>query len=313
MGRETAAPEGEPVVKTKPYSVLLAALGVIGAQAAATAQAVPAETHLDVPYAQIDGADPGLLSLDIYVPHDAEDRPVVVYVHGGGWQRGDKARVAALAPACLDEGYVFVSTNYRLAPEAPFPAWPEDVAAAIAWTHRNIAEYGGDPGRLWIMGHSAGAHLVALVATDERYLEEHGLTLGDLAAVVPLDTQGLDLTALAADGGGELPRAYRVPFTDDPDVWTEASPATYVEEGKDIPPTLLCYSGGSVPGRVHTGRQAFNEAYAETLRAAGVRAEVVGAPDRTHGQIVREFAVAEDPVAPAVFAFIADVLAAAQN
>lgn len=272
--------------------------------ALAVAAALPAATQTTITYAEIEGVDPRLLSLDIYTPKGAESLPVTVYVHGGGWQKGDKSRAGGMAEAYNNEGYVFVSTNYRLAPDAAFPAWPEDVAAAVAWVHEHISEYGGNPEQLCLMGHSAGAHLVALVGTDGTYLAKQGLSLADLTAVVPLDTQAYDIPTLAQRFGGTLPPAYRVPFTGDPELWAAASPVTHVEPDQGIPPMAIAYSGGMSPRRADPGRARAAEKFAEALREAGVTAEVVPAPEKTHAQINRQFGAEGDHVAEAVFAFL---------
>jgi hypothetical protein len=196
--------------------------------------------------------------------------------------------------------------NYRLAPAAQFPAYPEDVAAGIAWMRQHAAEYGGDPERLVLIGHSAGAHLVALVATDATYLAKHELTLRDLSAVVPLDTEAYDLPALAARFGGRLPDTWGTPFGQDAEVWKAASPALHVAPGKGIPPMLVVYSGGMMDPqrRYNPSRAEDAQAFADTLRGAGVRAEVVGDPKKSHVQIIGEFGLPEDTIAPVVFAFL---------
>jgi len=267
-------------------------------------------THKRIAYAQVEGVDEDLLSLDVYIPEPAADAPVAVFVHGGAWQRGDKAGTdgSSILKSFISRGYAVVSVNYRLAPQAPFPLWAEDVAAAIGWVHEHISDYGGDPDRLCLMGHSAGAHLVALVATDETYLARHGMTLGDVSAVVPLDTQVFDVAALARGPQEQLPHPYPIPFTDDPDVWTAASPITHVATGKGIPPMVIPYSGGMNPQRPNDGRRRAAEAFAEALQEAGVEAEVVPAPEKSHTQIAQEFGTDGDQVAEAVFAFLSRVM-----
>ena len=109
--------------------------------------------------------------LDVYAPPKAKNLPVVFWIHGGGWQGGDKADVQLKPQVFADKGFVFVSTNYRLLPDVDMGTIVRDVATAIRWVHDHIAEYGGDPDRLLVMGHSAGARLAALICTDDRYLK----------------------------------------------------------------------------------------------------------------------------------------------
>jgi acetyl esterase/lipase len=258
--------------------------------------------HKDIRYAEIPGVDPKLTSLDLYSIDSGGPRPVAIFVHGGGWANGDKGGLVNLPGVFAREGYVLVSINYRLSPAAQFPAHAEDVASAVAWTKQNVAGYGGDPGRIFLTGHSAGAHLVALVATDERYLLRHGIRLSDIRAVAPNDTLMYDIPLVAKRFGGTLPRVYAVPFSQDPEFWKFASPSCHVERGKGIPPMMIAYSGGL---RAHGNleRVATAEAFAGTLRAAGVEAVVAHGPEKTHFTIIQEFGQPGDHIGAEMFAF----------
>ncbi|HUG18852.1 MAG TPA: alpha/beta hydrolase, partial [Planctomycetaceae bacterium] len=123
----------------------------------------------DIPY-----ADPAheRQVLDIYTPDDAKNLPVVFWIHGGGWQTGDKTSVQLKPRVFTERGYVFVSTNYRLLPHVEMDVLTRDVAMSLGWVHKNIAKHGGDPKRIFVMGHSAGAQLAALICIDDRYLKE---------------------------------------------------------------------------------------------------------------------------------------------
>ena len=157
---------------------------------------------LNIPFASLPGVDPKLLSLDIYRPKSPSNAgqqaalPVVVMIHGGGWRTGDKANESQgkqKASFFTGRGFVYVSINYRLSPAVQHPAHVEDVAKALAWVADHIASYGGDPERIFLMGHSAGAHLAALVTTDERYLSKLGKSSLKLNGVILLDTAGYDI------------------------------------------------------------------------------------------------------------------------
>ena len=102
--------------------------------------------------------------LDVYSPKNAKNLPVVFWIHGGGWQTGDKANVQRKPQAFTDKGFVFVSTNYRLLPGVDMATIVRDIAKSVRWVHEHIAEYGGDPGFLVVSGGSAGGHLAALAA-----------------------------------------------------------------------------------------------------------------------------------------------------
>lgn len=134
------------------------------------------------------GSDPRQV-LDVYVPAaaaSAEPRPVVAFFYGGSWQNGDRGNYLFVAQALTSRGYVAVLPDYRTYPETAFPGFVNDAAAAARWTRDHAHEFGGDPSRLFVMGHSAGAHLAALIATDPRYLGAQSMSKADLRGVIGL-------------------------------------------------------------------------------------------------------------------------------
>ena len=115
--------------------------------------------------------------LDVYAPNQGgTSAPVVVFFYGGGWETGDRAMYRFLGASLAARGVVVVIPDYRLHPAVRFPAFMDDGAAAVAWAHMNAARFGGDPSRLFLMGHSAGAQIAALLALDPEYLRAAGLT-----------------------------------------------------------------------------------------------------------------------------------------
>src|SRR5262249_20257600 len=132
-------------------------------------------------------------TLDVYAPKEGKKHPVVVWIHGGGWQYGDKKEVNKKPQAFVDKGYVFVSVNYRLFPEATIKQMAGDVAGAIRWMHDHAKDYGGDPDTLFVTGHSAGAQLAALVCTDGSYLKAEKLSLAHIKGCVPVDGDTYDV------------------------------------------------------------------------------------------------------------------------
>ncbi|RUL87909.1 alpha/beta hydrolase [Tautonia sociabilis] len=202
------------------------------------------EAARDIPY-----ADPAhdRQVLDVYAPADAEDLPVVFWIHGGGWQTGDKSDVQLKPKAFTDWGLVFVSTNSRLLPEVDMGTIIRDVAKAIRWVHDHIAEYGGDPDRLLVMGHSAGAQLAAIVSIDGRSLEAEGLSLEIIKGCVPVDGDTFDVPAIIETAETRcrvhgLPQAtfgHREKFGNSPEKHRDYSAVTHVASGKGIPPFLM--------------------------------------------------------------------------
>jgi len=257
----------------------------------------------DLPYATEDGVAAKLLSLDVYAPPGEGPCPVIVMIHGGGWRTGDKANDAVgidKGRFFTAQGCVYVSINYRLAPTAKHPAQVEDVARALAWVHAHAAEYGGDPRRLFVMGHSAGAHLAALVATDERPLEKAGASLAILRGVILLDGAGYDIAKTMETAGPVLGRLYRDAFGDDRDVWRDASPITHVGKDKGIPPFLLLHAGAREESA------ARSRELSAALTRAGVRAYVLHAADKDHGSINRDIGQPGDAVTGWILQFLVE-------
>lgn len=132
------------------------------------------EVRRDIEYGSLDRQ-----ALDVYVPNDGatkqtSGRPIVVFIHGGGWTSGSKNDYRFVAEALTSRGYIAVVANYRLYPEVKFPDFVDDVARAVAWTHSHASEFGGDNRRLFLMGHSAGAQISAMLAFNPEYLNKVG-------------------------------------------------------------------------------------------------------------------------------------------
>lgn len=205
------------------------------------------------------------------------DAPLVLFVHGGGWRHGDKRMAAHMAAHFHARGHAFAATNYRLVPDASVDEQAADVAAAVARLRRAP---GVDPRRILLIGHSAGAHLVALVGTDPAYLAAHDIALSELAGVVPLDGAGYDVPRQMARGGPLLRRLYRNAFGDDPAFQRRVSPIAHAAAPNA--PRFLFLHVASRPD--DSGAQS--EALAEALRAAGTPADVASV-EGTHAGIFR--------------------------
>jgi acetyl esterase/lipase len=147
--------------------------------------------------------------LDIYTPANAKNLPVVFWIHGGGWQTGDKANVQEKPAWFTKKGFVFVSINHRLLPEVTMDVLVRDVAKAFGWMHKHIAEHGGDPKRVLVGGHSSGAQLATLICTDDRYLKAEGVSFDSLIGCVPVDGDTYDIPAIIEDGRNAPPGASR--------------------------------------------------------------------------------------------------------
>lgn len=164
------------------------------------------------------GGDP-LQTLDFWRARGMNGpAPLILFVHGGGWQRGDKDNATGRfkAPHYTGEGYGFASINYRLVPTASVEQQAADVAAAVRALVDRAAALGIDRRHIVLMGHSAGAHLVALVGTDARYLKDAGLSFSDIAGVIPIDGAAYDVAAQMRDGPPFMQKTYKQAFGEDP-------------------------------------------------------------------------------------------------
>ena len=200
----------------------------------------------DIPYAEPANVRQ---TLDIYAPDGTKNLPVVFWIHGGGWQVGDKTEVQLKPKAFVEKGYVFVATNYRFLPKVNMATIVRDIAKSIHWVHDHIAEFGGDPDRILVMGHSAGAQLAALICTDERYLKAEGLPLTFIKGCVPVDGDTYDVPMMIEAGvarrkslGQPDPKfGHFEKFGGDPAKHRDFSAVNHVSRKKGIPPFLLLY------------------------------------------------------------------------
>jgi CubicO group peptidase (beta-lactamase class C family)/poly(3-hydroxybutyrate) depolymerase len=261
------------------------------------------EVKRDIPY-----ADPAAERqvLDVYSPKNAKNLPVVFWIHGGGWQTGDKSDVQFKPKVFTEKGFVFVSTNYRLLPAVDMATIVRDVAKSIHWVHDHIADYGGDPKRLYIMGHSAGAQLAALICTDERYLKAEGLSLAITRGCVPVDGDTFDIPAIIevaetrwrVHGLPPSKFGHREKFGNDPAKHKDFSAVTHVAKDKGIPPFLILH----VAGHPDTTAQALR--LGNVLKDAGLPVTVFGAKETTHTKINADLGLDDDPATKALFEFL---------
>jgi acetyl esterase/lipase len=246
--------------------------------------------------------------LDIYTPQQtaAEKLPVMFWIHGGGWQVGDKSDVALKPKVLTEGGFVFVSTNYRLLPDVAMDELIRDVARSLAWVHRNIAEYGGDPERIFVGGHSAGAQLAALICIDHRYLDEQGVSPRVLRGCVPVDGDTYDIPKIIATaelrqmlyGGKMFTFGHRQKFGNDPEKHVDFSAVTHVAKEKPIPPFLILYFSGNPETRAQARRLE------SVLQQADIPARAFGKRDSNHSRLNNDLGKPDDPATEAFFEFL---------
>ncbi|MDB5388381.1 MAG: nlhH 1 [Planctomycetaceae bacterium] len=283
------------------------------------------------PYKTGPGTDPFRHRLDMFLPKNKKNFPMVVLVHGGGWDTGDN-RCAGLYSSVgqflASQGIGVVLPNYRLSPNVKHPEHIKDVACAVAWTRSQAGKYGGDVQRLYLLGHSAGGHLVALLAADESYLKAEGMSSADIKGVIAFSgvyriSEGVMYGSLAGSGPQALRIEQMLPLRGEykpfwnwhppgvhvaPDIFgpafgesskqrADASPITHVR--RDMPPFLILSPEYEMP----TLGPLADEFHA-ALRDKGCDARLLRVPKRNHNSLMFSAITTQDPAARAILEFV---------
>ena len=226
-------------------------------------------TKTTLQYKNVSGVNANLLSLDVYhFGQTTPQKPVVIYVHGGGFVVGDKANNMTNKQYLFSSlDYILVSVNYRLSPaiystdpgRVMYPIHHNDVADAVKWVFDNIAGYGGNPQKIALLGHSAGAQLVALTGTSNNFLPTRGLALNTLKGVACIDTEGYDVVARCNEGN----EVYLNAFGQTNTFWFEASPINNLFSGTIYPRFFIAKRGSNT-------RIGYANAFFSKLQSVGV-------------------------------------------
>jgi acetyl esterase/lipase len=269
-----------------PLGLLLAITAVLLANEWAVARGSHRASDIAYVAASAPDFDTNRHRLDVYEPAQeaAAPRPVVLFIHGGSWNSGSKDDFIykAIGRRLAKQGFVGVVISYRLSPQALVPQQADDCARALAWTVANIKDYGGDPARIVLMGHSAGGGLAALLATgSDTLLAKHGLPRTAAHAVLLDDPAGLDmldyLTKMQYPGDAQ----YLVPFSKDPAVWRQASALYHMQAG--APPYSIYIGGETYPSISSSG-----EKFRQRLKQLGQEPRYTILPGKKHVGMVTQ-------------------------
>jgi acetyl esterase/lipase len=245
--------------------------------------------------------------LDIH--HAAEpnaNKPVVFWIHGGGWQTGDKTDVLAKPDWFASRGFIFVAANYRLLPDVDMETLTRDVAKAAGWVHKNIRQFGGNPNRILIGGHSAGAQLAALLCTDPSYLRTEGIAPSQLIGCLPVDGDTYDIPAIIETAETRR-RAHQQPppkfghrekFGLTPENHRRFSAVTHIQPEKNIPPFLILYVGN------HPDNAAQASRLGSALKDASLPVTLFAAKDTDHVKLNNRLGTKDDPATAALDTFL---------
>jgi acetyl esterase/lipase len=277
---------------TRLASIVLVVMCWAADAAYAGAQTYTVRVVRDVPYLQGANYADDKDKLDLYLPEGRRNAPVIVWYYGNQLMGGDKSEDAFVGRRLASAGFVTAVVNYRLSPGVSHPAHVQDAAASVAWVKRHIAEYGGDADRVFASGYSAGGYLVALLATDARYLAAHQLSPRDLRGVVPVSAfYWVERRGVAPDRDMSV-------WGTDRAVWVDASPAHHLRA--NAPPMLILYAD-----RDEDWRREQNVEAAAAMKTAGqTNVDLKMISDRTHATIRSRIGSEDDDTTEQIIRFV---------
>jgi len=249
------------------------------------AQAWPSHRTKDIAYksATAPDFDPERHVLDVYAPRKKRQvpYPVVVFIHGGNWDSGSKNLYTFIGRRLARQGIVAVILNYRLSPSVLVPAMADDCTEAVRWVSQHIAEYGGNPDRIFLMGHSAGGGLAALLATDNRLFAKHGMNQNPVKGAILDDPAGLDMFDYLKKMAYPNDQQYLVAFGKNETVWRDMSAMYHL--GAHTPPILIYVGERTYPSIASSSRR-----FREKLKALGLQHEFKVLPGKKHVGMVTQ-------------------------
>ena len=216
--------------------------------------------------------------LNIFKPKDTlNPHDVLVFVHGGNWNSGNKETYSVLGRNFAAKEYLTVIPDYTLSPYANYDTMAQEITQAIVWTHEHAAQYGGDPNRIFLMGHSAGGHLVALAAMNPKYLGDKEYIKG----IILDDAAGLDMYRYLQENPPTNDAYYEVTWTKDPDAWKNASPYYFLDE--NTPPILTFLGTKTYPSLYY-----YNDLFHQKLKEFQPEAQLI-ILNKKHVSMVTQF------------------------
>lgn len=230
-------------------------------------------------------------AVDLYLPENPEGAEVVFFVHGGGWSFGNKRHVHKKPKVFSEKGFILISIGYPLLPEHKVESQANSIAKAIAWSKRYLKRLKANTDALHLLGHSAGAHLVSLVALDSRYLSTHGVDPETILSVTSIDGAALNIVWQMKNPGrlGQFARRYySAAFGEDPSYWKRLSPVNYLKDTSKVPLFLFLTAEDETLERLKDSRTL--ESFAKT----GTPAITCPVPNRGHLSINRRLGTKND-------------------
>jgi acetyl esterase/lipase len=257
------------------------------------------KTYSNIQYKSVSGVDSNLLSLDIYTNTAFTNNPVIIMIHGGLWYTGDKSNNNVINPKkdyYLNKGFVFVSINYRLTDDANvhYPDNINDVSDAIKWVNQNIDEYGGNENNLYLMGHSAGAHLASLAVLANFVSSSY------IKGLILLDSGDYDVLEAYNNAKDRTKQVYETTFSSREDIMKEASPINHISSGKNLPKFLIFYASD----RAEDASPSQSKNFYNKLIDNGYTATLKGVSGKTHEMMDADVGKPKDTLTIAIDNFL---------
>ena len=220
--------------------------------------------------------------LNVFAPAQKnKSNPVLIFVHGGNWNSGNKCLYSYLGSRMARKGIVTVIPDYPKSPKAGYNEMAEDIAAAVKWTKQNIHTYGGDSNRIFISGHSAGGHLAALVSIKKDYFKNTGFT-NPIKGIILIDAAGLDMYGYLKEEKLAEGDTYLKTFSNNADIWKNASPIYFLHNGM---PPMLIYRGGKTYPSINVS----NEKFTDSLKHYDTKFTYHILPGKKHVPMITQF------------------------
>jgi acetyl esterase/lipase len=243
--------------------------------------------------------------LDVYAPKDAHGAPVVHFIHGGYWVEGDKDHYAlisglygSIGMALAKKGIVTIVQSYRLSPEVSIDAIVDDVMAGLKWTETHAGEHGGDAHRVFVMGHSAGGHLTAILGTRDDLHTSHGMDPRAVSGYIALSAV-LDIKGMHDEHGAEWNAKVTQPVFGEDARWPDWSPLAHL--GASTPPFFIIVGEHDFPFMIPQAQKARDK-----LTGLGAKPRYLMVPGNNHAAMVLELGTKDDRISPAVFEFVSE-------
>jgi len=249
-----------------------------------------------------------LQKLDIYSPENNDAPcPVIIHIHGGAWTYGDKSNEINHGKFYCQRGVTVVCINYRLSEEeevlTKHPTHAEDCASAVAWVYKNIEKYGGDKDNIFLSGHSSGAHLATLIATDKRYLNKHNISCKDITGVIAVDTAAFNLNSYSYidDTANEqmqsMSKRVKDIFSHEKEQLSNASPLLYVARETCRKFLIIVSANRPLAKKV-------SENFVNRLKLAGKEATLLEVDINDHDEINTAMSLPNNKVATSILSFL---------